>query len=163
MTESSPDFEALLRVLAQHHVDFIVVGGVCGVLHGAGIATFDLDVVHSRTPENVERLLAALDALGACYRGQGTRRITPQASHLSSPEHQLLMTQCGPLDLLGAIGAGLGYDALLSQTVEMEIEPGARVRVLNLEALIKIKEELGHEKDKAVLAILRRTLEAAKG
>ncbi len=163
MTDSSPDFEALLKVLVEHRVDFIVVGGVCGVLHGAGIATFDLDVVHSRTPENVERLLVALDALDAYYRGQGTRRITPQASHLSSPGHQLLMTRWGPLDLLGAIGASLGYDDLLSQTVEMELEPAARVRVLNLEMLINIKEELGQEKDKAVLAILRRTLEAAKG
>jgi len=93
----------------------------------------------------------------------GTRRIRPQASHLSSPGHQLLMTRWGPLDLLGVIGAGLGYDDLLSQTEEMEIEPRAKVRVLNLETLIKIKEELGHEKDKAVLAVLRRTLEAAKG
>jgi len=162
MTDPSPDFEALLRILAQHRVDFIVVGGVCGVLHGAGIATFDLDVVHSRTPENVERLLAALDELDACYRGQGTRRIRPQASHLLSSGHQLLMTRWGPLDLLGVIGAGLAFDDLLSQTVEMGIEPGVRVRVLNLETLIRIKEELGHEKDRAVLAILRRTLETAK-
>ena len=162
MTDPSPDFEALFRILAQHRVDFIVVGGVCGVLHGAGIATFDLDVVHSRTPENVERLLAALDELDACYRGQGTRRIRPQASHLLSSGHQLLMTRWGPLDLLGVIGAGLAFDDLLSQTVEMGIEPGVRVRVLNLETLIRIKEELGHEKDRAVLAILRRTLETAK-
>jgi len=162
MTDPSPDFEALFRILAQHRVDFIVVGGVCGVLHGAGIATFDLDVVHSRTPENVERLLAALDELDACYRGQGTRRIRPQASHLLSSGHQLLMTRWGPLDLLGVIGAGLAFDDLLSQTVEMGIEAGVRVRVLNLETLIRIKEELGHEKDRAVLAILRRTLETAK-
>jgi len=163
MTDSSPDFEALLRILVKHHVDFIVVGGICAVLHGAGIATFDLDVVHSRTPENVERLLVALDALDASYRGQGTRRIRPQASHLSSSGHQLLMTRWGPLDLLGEIGSGLRYDDLLNQTVEMEVEPGVAIRVLNLEALIKVKEELGHEKDKPVLAILRRTLEAAKG
>ena len=42
----------------------IVVGGVGGV-QGPPIATFDLDVVHSRHPANVERLLAALDILSA--------------------------------------------------------------------------------------------------
>jgi len=163
VTAPTPDFEALLRVLARHRVHFIVVGGVCGTLQGAPIATFDLEVVHSRTPENVGRLLVALEALGACYRGQGTRRIVPQASHLSSPGHQLLITKYGPLDLLGEIGTGLGYGDLLSRTSEIEVEPGLRVRLLNLETLIGIKEALGHEKDKATLAVLRRTLEAIKG
>ena len=43
-------------------------------------------------PENVERLLAALEALNARDRGQGQRRIQPQRSHWSSPGHQLLIT-----------------------------------------------------------------------
>ena len=33
------------------------------------------------------------------------------------------------------------------------------MRVLNLETLIAIKEEIGHEKDMATIPILRRTLE----
>jgi hypothetical protein len=36
---------------------------------------------------------------------------------------------------------------------------GLRLRVLDLETLIKVKEETGHEKDKAVRPILRCTLE----
>ena len=40
----------------------------------------------------------------------------------------------------------------------MEIGGGIRVRVLDLETLIAIKEELGGEKDRAVLPVLRRTL-----
>ena len=162
MPDPSPDFATILRVLLEHEVHFIVVGGVCGVLHGAPIATFDLDIVHSRTPENVDRLLSALEGLNARYRGQGQRQINPQRSHLSSPGHQLLITDAGPLDLLGAIGGGLTYQDLLSRTTEMEIGSGARVRVLNLDALIRIKEELGQEKDKAVLPILRRTLEESR-
>jgi hypothetical protein len=35
----------------------VVIGGMAGVLHGAPIATKDLDIVHRRTPENVGRLL----------------------------------------------------------------------------------------------------------
>jgi hypothetical protein len=48
---SGIDFLAILRSLAQHEVEFIVVGGISAVLQGAPIATFDLDVVHSRSSE----------------------------------------------------------------------------------------------------------------
>lgn len=55
MTKPKPDFLEILQGLTAHHVDFIVVGGVCAVLHGAPVATFDLDVVHSRQLENLHR------------------------------------------------------------------------------------------------------------
>jgi hypothetical protein len=98
------DFLAILQRLAEHEVDFIVVGGVGAVLHGAPIATFDLDVVHSREARNVDRLLKALNLLGAHYREPAAQGIKPNSSHLSSLGHQLLMTCFGPLDLLGVIG-----------------------------------------------------------
>ena len=154
-----PDFLAIFQTLAKHQVDFIVVGGVGAVLQGAPISTFDLDLVHSRTGENVDRLLLALEALDARYRATGARETKPARSHLLSPGHRLLMTTFGPLDLLGAIGQGKGYMELLDQTVEMEVGSSLNVRVLDLATLIKVKEEVGHAKDRAVLAILRRTLE----
>lgn len=156
---TKPDFLAILQTLVQYQVDFIVVGGVCAVLHGAPIATFDLDLVHSRAPDNLPRLLAALNALDAHYRGQGGRRVRPELSHLSSPGHQLLMTCAGPLDLLGEIGKGRGYSELIVQTSELPVGGGLTVRLLNLDLLIKTKEEIARDKDMAVLAILRRTLE----
>jgi predicted nucleotidyltransferase len=153
-----PDFATILEVLVRHEVDFIVIGGVCGVLHGAPITTLDLDIVHSRTPENVARLLAALEELGARYRTHPEQQLRPTRAHLESPGHQLLMTSSGPLDLLGAVGRGRSFGELVDRSVEVRL--GAiQVRVLDLDALIEIKEEVGHEKDRAVLAILRRTLE----
>jgi hypothetical protein len=65
----------------------------------------------------------------------------------------------GPLDVLGTIGPGLTYEDLLPHAVEMEIGDGIRVCVLDLETIIAIKEELGSEKDLAVLPLLRRTLQ----
>ena len=75
-----PDYLGILKTLTEHEVEFIIVGGVCAVLHGAPIATFDLDVVHSRDPENVRHLLTALESLDACARGQGARKIAPNES-----------------------------------------------------------------------------------
>lgn len=47
-------------------------------------------------------------------------------------------------------------------SVEMEIGDGARNRVLDLETPIAIKEELGGDKDRAMLPVLRRTLEETR-
>ena len=154
----SPDYLALLGALVEHRVDFIIVGGVSAVLHGAPVTTFDLDVVHSRTPDNVGRLLAALQDLDAYYRGRGDQRLRPNLARLSSPGHQLLMTRLGPLDLIGAIGAGRVYEDLLPHTLELQVG-GMPVRILDLETLIRTKVELDRDKDRAVISILRRTLE----
>ncbi|MFH1681539.1 MAG: hypothetical protein ABIH26_12975 [Candidatus Eisenbacteria bacterium] len=153
----------LLRVLSRHEVDYIVIGGVSAVLQGAPVSTFDLDIIHSRSPENVERLLAALEELGAYYREHETRRPVPEARHLQGGGHHLLMTRSGPLDLLGVVSGGRAYEDLEGNAVTMEIEPDLRVRVLNLAMLIVLKEEMGREKDLAVLPVLRRALLESEG
>ena len=159
MPEAKTDYLAILRTLVEHQVDFIVVGGVCGVLHGAPLITLDLDVVHSRAPENLPRLLTALQALDAYYREQPARKIRPGLSHLASPGHSLLKTSAGPLDVLGTVGHDLAYENLQEHTVEEKVAEGLKVRILDLPTLIRIKEEAGRSKDKAALLILRRTLE----
>lgn len=159
MPKPSVDYLAILKTLRRHGVDFVVVGGVCAVLHGAPLATFDLDVVHSREPDNLARLMAALKELQAHYRTPGRRDKKPGPSHLASAGHQLLMTRFGPLDLLGTIGKGRDYGQLLDETIELEIGGGLKVRVSSLESLVKTKEETGQAKDRAVLPVLRRLLE----
>jgi len=150
---------ATLRALHEGGVEFILVGGLAAVLNGAPVNTFDIDVVHSRDAGNIDRLLPVLDALGAVYRMQPERRLRPNASHLASTGHLNLIARYGPLDLLGTIGRDLGYHDLLTHSIELDIGEGLRIRVLDLETIIAIKEELGGEKDRAVLPILRRTLE----
>ncbi len=148
----------ILKVLTRHRVDFIVVGGVSAVLHGAPVTTFDLDILHARNPENIVRLLSALAELEAVYRVQPEQQLRPPESHLSTPGHQLLLTKFGPLDVLGMIGKSRTWEDLRPHTRTMEIEPGVVTHVLNLETLIAVKEELGFPKDTAVLPVLRQTL-----
>jgi len=152
-------FVAILRTLSGAGVDFIVVGGVAATLYGSPGQTFDVDMVHSQEPENISRLLGALQNLDAIYRIQPERRLRPSASHPASPEHQNFLTRYGPMDLLGTIGRGLSYSDLLSDSVIMKAAEDLTVRVIDLETLIAIKEELATEKDRAMLPILQRTLE----
>jgi predicted nucleotidyltransferase len=157
MVQPQFDYERALRTLAGAGVEFIIVGGVASALNGAIHATLDLDIVPSHEPANLEKLLGVLEAIDAIYRIQPHRRWRPNMSHLVSPGHQNLLTDCGPLDVLGTIGPGLAYADLLPHTIEVEID-GYRHRVLGLAKIIEIKEQLRRDKDLAALPILRQTL-----
>ena len=152
----------MVRALHDAGIDFLVVGGLAAVLNGVPVNTFDVDVVHRRTPENVDRLLPVLESLDAVYRIQPERRLRPVRSALLSTGHQNLLTRYGPLDLLGEIGNGLGYEELVPRSSEMLIAEGVGVRVLNLETLIEVKEQLNSEKDRAMLPTLRNALSERK-
>ena len=118
------DFPAIVRVLDDRDVTFMIVGGVAAVLQGAPVTTFDLDVLHARSEDNVSRLLKALDLLDARYRFRPEENKRPQRSHLMSPGHQLLATRHGPLDLLGSIGESYSYQDLIGEADEIEVGAG---------------------------------------
>lgn len=157
-----PDFLQILRTLTLHRVDFILVGGVAAAVQGAPIMTFDVDVLYSTGADNLGRLLAAIESLDGYYRTHPNQRLKPQLSHLVSAGHNLLSTRFGPLDLLGSIGNAHGYLDLLPHAISTDVGDGITVRVLDLETLIAVKEEVAGEKDKAVLPILRRTLDESR-
>jgi len=152
---------ATLRSLCRSDIQFILVGGLAAVLNGAPIHTYDVDLVYSREPMNIERLLEFLRDVDAVFRTQPERRLRPAASHLAGGGLNLL-TCYGPVDLLATIGNNLDFSDLLPQSSEMDLGEGIRVRVLNLETLISIKEHLASDKDMAVLPVLRQTLRELK-
>lgn len=151
------DFHKILETLSRHKVEFIVVGGICAVLHGAPVTTFDIDLVHSRKDENLERLLSALKELEAFYREKKELKIRPTTSHIATKGHHLLMTKFGPLDLLGIIGKDHDFEELASHTEKVSID-GQEISMLDLETLIAVKAETARDKDNYMLAILRQTL-----
>ncbi|MBL8718258.1 MAG: hypothetical protein JNL79_19920 [Myxococcales bacterium] len=155
------DTPALLSLLGRHHVEFIVVGVTAAVLQGAPVVTFDLDIVYRRSPENVVRLLEALDEIEACFRNTPGRRIAPNTSHLESTGHKLLLTKLGPLDVLGSLDEATGYEELLPHTVVLRVGEH-EVRALGLERLIEEKQRAGRPKDLAALPVLRATLARAR-
>lgn len=162
MDESrSVKFLGLLRTLLGRGVDFLVVGGVAAQLEGAPILTFDLDVLYSRTPENLDRLLAALRDLKARYRDPAGRHIEPNLEKLEKMQLHLLLTELGPLDVLASIGNGHTYEGLVERAILYELGE-MTVRVLGLEAVIETKEQANRDKDRAVLPVLRQTLEMKK-
>jgi predicted nucleotidyltransferase len=154
----APSFLELLRALERHSVEHVIVGGVAAILEGAPMTTLDLDVVYRGDDVNVERLHAALVELDAVYRDPGGRRIEPTPDRLRANRVNLLETRLGLLDVLQEVGAGWSYEDVLRRSHVLEVEE-LRVRVIDLADNIATKEAAGREKDRAMLPLLRRTLE----
>ena len=68
-----------------------------------------------------------------------------------------LTTSLGPLDLLGEIIGGGGYDELISGTIEAALF-GRRCKVLDLRSLIRTKRAAGRPKDLEAIAELEALL-----
>jgi hypothetical protein len=153
------DTPALLGALTRAGVAFIVVGGTAAQLHGSTFATVDLDIVHRRDPENVERLLKVLLDLDAFHRYDlANRRLPPTSEQLLGRGQINLTTSLGPLDPLCELDVGQGYDELLPSTVVMR-DDSVEIRVVNLPTLIEIKSKVGRKKDLLVVADLVAILE----
>jgi len=82
-------FFEVLQALTEHRVDFIVVGGVAAIVEGAPVTTIVLDIVFSRTPENIDFLAKALSSVNAHYRDPAGRHIIPDQSRLTSNRSSL--------------------------------------------------------------------------
>lgn len=149
----------LLERLADSGVDFVVVGGFAGVLHGSALVTRDLDVCALLTPENIERLRISLNDLNPLHR------MTPQRlSFLQNPRpgetvnNLYLETDWGVVDILSSILGLDGFETLKTNAEWFEIG-GRKCRLISLADLIRAKEAMGREKDLLAAKELRAIAE----
>jgi hypothetical protein len=161
MAEARPfDPEAILRVLQEHEVDYVLIGGLAASLHGSPHVTTDVDVTPSRSAENLARLARALRALDARVRSQDAPdglAFDPTTRTLAQSALLNLTTRHGELDLAFEPAGTRGYDDLIRHALEIEIRD-TRVVVASLADVIRSKEAAGREKDRLQLPTLRRLL-----
>lgn len=133
--------KAILRALADHGVEHIVVGGLAGMAHGSSFPSYHVDTVYSRSGENLARLAETLQELGATLRGADAPFLL-DARTLRAGLNFTFETRYGSLDILGEPA----YDTLLQHAIELEID-GVPVLVASLDDLIRMKEAAGRTKD----------------
>jgi len=153
------DFKALLRLLTDHGVEFIIVGGAAATAHGSARLTLDLDVVYKRTKENIGRIVNALRPIQPYLRGAPAG--LPFDWSVETIEKGLnftLTTTLGALDLLGEIVGGGGYEQLRGETISVEIA-GVQCLCLGIERLIQVKRAAGRPKDLEVVAELQQIVD----
>lgn len=134
-----PDFKEFLRLLNVHGVRYLLVGGYAVGFHGYVRTTGDLDIWVEATPENVERILAALQEFGFS---------PPEglAQALCRPD-QILRMGVPPMriEILTSI-SGVEFGDCHPQRVVAEID-GVEVSVLGLSHLRINKKAAGRHKD----------------
>jgi len=155
------DFSALLQRLAG--VKFILVGGAAATAHGSARLTADLDIVYERMPDNIGRLVAALEPCKPYPRG------APSGLPFRWDEGAIrgglnftLATTLGDIDLLGEIAGGGAYQDLLPHTITLSLF-GVQCLCLGLERLIQVKRAAGRPKDLEGIAELEAILEEKAG
>jgi len=155
------DYKNLLTLLVRGGVQFVVVGGVAAVAHGSARTTEDLDVVYGRSSSNIKRLVEALSPTNPYLRG------APPGLPFKFDEKTVtnglnftLITNLGPLDLLGEITGGGSYEQLLPYSLKVVIF-GIECHLLGLERLIQVKRAAGRPKDLESIAELEKIMERA--
>jgi hypothetical protein len=148
------DFAALLASLGKHEVAFIVVGGAAAIAHGSTRLTQDLDIVYKRSPENLDRLVAALARHTPYLRGipPGLPFIWDKTT-LERGLNFTMVTSVGDIDLLGEIPGGGTYEDLSAGAIELRLFQ-TRCLCLSLPQLIRAKRASGRPKDLEALAEL---------
>jgi predicted nucleotidyltransferase len=148
------DFAALLRALDDGGVDYILVGGVAATAHGSARLTQDVDIVYSRSLDNLERLVAALAPFAPYLRGAPPGLpFQWSVETLRNGLNFTLTTAIGDLDLLGEIVGGGSYQQLLKDTIELPLF-GMACRCVTLRRLILLKRAAGRPRDLDAIAEL---------
>jgi hypothetical protein len=138
--------EKLIAELEKRDVDYLVVGGIATVLHGAVLGTTDVDVLCSNTEAYLRGLAEALTSMSARVRGSPNPARPVDESLLKGLTLITFETPHGDLDILFEAKGGFTYAALADAGVAMEIE-GTRIRVVSLDDLIILKRAAGRPQD----------------
>ncbi len=149
------DFPSLLRRLIGAGVDFIVVGGYAGVVHGCTLLTQEIEICCNFSPGNLLALQEAIADLHPVHRmTPGRQPLELTAENAGQFRNLYLDTDLGYLDCLSEIQGLGGYDevAKASQTIEID---GLPLRVLTIDALIVAKEAMNRPRDREAIRQLR--------
>ena len=145
----------LLERLDDAGVQFVIVGGYAGVVHGCTLTTQDVDICCDFAAANLLALERALSDLHPVHRMTPDRKpLDLSPAHAGKFKNLYLDTDLGPLDCLGDIQGIGGYEQVRQASVPIEVE-GRRLHVLSMDALITAKESLNRPRDREAVRQLK--------
>lgn len=154
------------RTLNARGVRYVLIGGLAGELLGAALATNDIDICYERSPENMDRLAAALVDLHATLRVAGVDDDLPfvlDGTTIAAGDSFTFSSDAGDLDVLGTPSGTGGFRDLDGGATSYDLGDGLIVRVTSLDDLIRMKEAAHRMKDEAHLHVLTALKRALSG
>jgi hypothetical protein len=149
----------LLKLLYEHGVAHIIIGGLAVSAHGHVRPSKDLDIVPNPTRENLGRLVAALtvanavDAVASDFDPVELPMSALRVEDLSQGGNFRLVTDLGDMDIfqwVSGVDAADLYAVLDREALEGAVE-GIPVRVCGLAHLRAMKRAAGRPQDLADL------------
>jgi hypothetical protein len=160
---SSPALQAeeILRVLGEHGVEFVIIGGFALSAHGVIRGTKDIDIVPDPVPENVRRLAAALEDLEAGPMLADDFDASELGIELDEEGRLLggnwvLRTRLGRLDVMQEVAGLKSYAALRQTSVQRQVAGAGSFRFAGLDELIAMKVAAGRPQDEIDITSLER-------
>jgi hypothetical protein len=147
------DAERILAVLAEHSVDYVIVGGLAVQTHGHVRTTVDIDVYPRPRPANLKRLADALRALDARTLNPGSEALEIDAAMLPRATLWRFETRHGAIDVLHDAPGAPSYDDLRERALEIQLGD-LSLAVAGRDDLISMKRASGRPVDLEDLAAL---------
>jgi hypothetical protein len=157
----------LVEMLDRHAVDFIVVGGIAGIIHGSAHPTYDFDVLYARDKKNLERMAAALRDLNVTLaNAPADLPFQIDARTLAAGCNFTFESDLGRFDILGHADGMRDYETMRAKAVTEELW-GFPVRAASIDDLIRMKKAAGRPKDRdmaeELISLVEDQRRAAKG
>jgi len=147
------DAERILRALADHEVEYVVIGGLAVQTHGHVRTTNDVDLIPAPERANLERLSAALRALRARVLNPGYEQAEIHADLLPRAAIWQFDSVGGGLDVVHEAPGAAPYAELRDRALVVELDD-LRVPVAGLDDLVRMKLARGRPVDRDDVAAL---------
>lgn len=158
--------EAILRVMNDADVRYLIVGGLAVAAHGYGRVTFDVDLVIQLQSDNVQRAMKALESLdyrplvpvsAKDFADPATRETWIRDKgmivfQLHSDRHRETRIDVFTLE-------PFDFDAEYDNALIGTLLAGLEARFVRIETLIRMKEAAGRAKDLEDIRQLRKLQE----
>ena len=139
----SPDFKEFLKLLSEHEVRYLLIGGYAVSYHGYPRATEDLNIWVAVHPDNARKLVGVLK-----HFGFEDPALTPEL-FLQKPKIIRMGFPPMRLEITTSI-SGVEFDECYRTRIVDTID-GVKVSLIDLEHLKKNKKASGRAKDIADL------------
>jgi len=134
-----PDFKEFLKLLKEHDVDYLLIGGYAVSYYGYARTTEDMDIWIAIHPDNAQKIYSALIAFGF-----NDPNLKP-AIFLEKPK--ILRMGFPPLRLeITTSISGVDFDDCYQTRIIDKID-GVEVNLIDLQNLKKNKKASGRAKD----------------
>lgn len=151
--EAPLDAEGILRALAEHGVDYVIIGGLAVQTHGHVRTTVDIDVLPRPDPSNMKRLADALNALEARILNPASEDLKIDAKMLPRATLWQFTTRHGGIDVVHDAPGAPPFDELRKRALQIRLGE-LRLSVAGRDDLISMKRASARPVDLEDIAAL---------